>query len=227
MSLQENLSAYTDSFGLVQNRLPSPGDGWTSGNGLLFTGEAVCALAQAKELSDSLRPQYAKAVRNCAVVPGLYRRHPALVDQEGPDDYIGLGAVASLCDVTIAEEILKYGQANLWCMNNVTIGKKTLQSWLGRFPALICHLKFAAGQNPPLWQKIYWTAIVAFQPWNGLDEPILSWLLCEVAKGKSRICDLASKYFYRRLYKKYANGIHDVLVAYFGAEHPLAKAEVR
>jgi hypothetical protein len=121
-------------------------------NGLLYTSQG-CVIMQLRKV-DYDRKAIASTIASCEVKPNLFRRSPTNPqDQEGPDDYIGLGALAGVCGFhDIARDILEYGNSGQvpYTYNNVEPGKFTGGSWMGRFPAMIIHWKMAAVSNAKL-----------------------------------------------------------------------------
>lgn len=107
MSIQDDFKAYTDQFGLIQ---PTPGQ--TSGNGLLYTAEAIAALSDNNALDLSFKNQFIQAYANCEVFLGLLKRTPdGQMGQEGPDDYHGaMLASIYLPVLQLSRVILEYGQ---------------------------------------------------------------------------------------------------------------------
>lgn len=225
MTLREELADYTDAYGLVHpNKNPGPNN-W-SGNGLLFTAEALMLIYKDSPPSVEEQREIERIYNSCeAEAMGLYRRHPVafLRDQEAIDDYIGIGAAAYITGTGMAVEVLEYGRAHHWLMNNVD-GKWNWSAWLGRFPAMICHLEFAAGGRSSLWKRLWWALTVAFQPWSSESDPILSWLMVTVCAKRSFVCSLATDHFYRRLKKRYPGKMRQVFEIYFNStDHPIAK----
>ncbi len=111
---------YTDKSGLIHSELvhppPLPGKpsvaGPSNGNGLLYTSEA-CVIMELRHVSYAREKIY-NAIKTAQVKPGLFDRSPELTDQEeAPDDYIGLGALAGICGFhDIARDILNYGKGD-------------------------------------------------------------------------------------------------------------------
>lgn len=107
--MNEDYKPYTDRFGLVQ---PEPGDpAGTSGNGLLYTAQAVVAYHDNDELTYPKMLLFEEAFMACEKEPGLMNRAPeGKDDQEGPDDYVGCGLMSSYADDgSLARRILAYG----------------------------------------------------------------------------------------------------------------------
>lgn len=201
MSIQDDFKNYTDQYGLVQ---PNPNGG--SGNGLLYTAEAIVALFDKGALSQQNIDDFKKAYASCEKEPGLMMRSPIggpmNSDGEAPDDYVGCGAASFFLNDGLAERILKYGRGSpskygdtgLWARilylvlskcglskipynyNNVDPGVWTEWSWLGRQQNLICHLQFAAGETPPIWRRLWWCAAV-FQATRAMKSEHDSWIL--------------------------------------------------
>jgi len=92
--------------------------------------------------------------------------------------------------------------------NNVTPGNFTLAAWLGRFPAVFAHLKFACGKKPTFFEKLFWIISVLFSLFKkneDNDSFILTWHLTRVAEGKSKFFDLVI-WLWRKLMRKKRNG---------------------
>lgn len=228
-TIQDDFAPYIDKYGLVQ-----PAIGGTSGNGLLYTALYAMALLQQGTISVGLAGTILRAYYSCEKGPGLMQRLPnGAFGQEGPDDYVGCGLAANLLGTELAESIVTYGRGEKWLgliskynYNNVTPGVFTLASWLGRQPQVICHLEFAAGQNPPLWRKLWWNAAITlacFAKVTDQDAHTLTWCLIQVADGKSVITQPFVWLWRKVMAKRKPGGISQNLRDYFGFDHPLVK----
>jgi hypothetical protein len=109
----EDFKPYIDPTGMVSGR-PNP-DG-PEGNAILRVAEALVCWQRGEPYTMTMAYVAANGVRSCQSDPGLFHRTPKNCayhyDQEGVDDYIGLGVVAALMDRVIAQRILKYGREN-------------------------------------------------------------------------------------------------------------------
>lgn len=256
MSITDDYKPYTDKFGLVQPEAGSPAG--TSGNGLLYTAQAVVAYHDNDDLTQLKALAFDTVFTMCEKQPGLMMRAPqGKDDQEGPDDYVGCGLFSSYADDgELAKRILSYGDVrcitfdplaedaskrtlskivyytlrilNLgrgirYVYNNVDPGKFTLSSWLGRQPALIAHLKIAAGITPTLLERLVWCAGLWVAPSkDNHDAWILSW--CRVRSWRKRgILEKLSVWMWERKFKKIWGNPGDLLAAYFNnPNHPNA-----
>jgi hypothetical protein len=233
MALEQDFLEYVDSVGLVQNK-KHPGDECASGNGLLYTGVAAVILHD-RDVLDAFSPLFTSALATCEKWPGLYIRHPKCADQEAGDDYYGIGAASYYLASGAAQRVLSRGTRFpfRYCgviplpfyypNENQDPAHFDSRAWLGRFPALIAHLRYSAGYHPGLFAGLIHALSIAFSPWRNEDEPILSWLMIRVAYPQSWAVRLASKWFQRRLLKKYPRGMKDVFTRYFGEAHPIAQ----
>lgn len=102
--IQDDFKSVTDSYGLVQ-----PFGLW-SGNGLLYSAEAIVALNDNKALDAATIQSFWKAYYGCMVQIGLVERLPGYKDQEGPDDYHGCALASRYLGANLAHDILVYGQ---------------------------------------------------------------------------------------------------------------------
>jgi hypothetical protein len=101
---------YIDRFGLVQ---PEPGEpAGTSGNGILYTAQAIVAYNDHGHLDSDKTRNFEKAISACETQPGLLHRAPeGKTDQEGPDDYVGAALASRYVDGgALARRVLQYGQ---------------------------------------------------------------------------------------------------------------------
>jgi hypothetical protein len=105
-------SDYQDYDCIVHTTKPQDRDPGADNNGLLYTAEA-CTIMQLQNVSYD-RNDIATGLPHWQVEghPGLYRHAPEnKTDPEGPDDYIGLGALAGVCGFhEVARDILNYGK---------------------------------------------------------------------------------------------------------------------
>jgi hypothetical protein len=100
---------YTDKFGMIHTTKVGADGNPASNNGLLYTAEA-CTIMQLQGVSYD-RSRIASGLAAYQIMPGLFKRAPAnVVDQEAPDDWVGLGALAGVCGYhDVAQGILDYG----------------------------------------------------------------------------------------------------------------------
>lgn len=236
-----------------EDRLIRPARGARSGNGLLYLGEVLVMLRKFYIITLDDRLSATASLFDCEVegTHGLYRRCSRglwpWTDLEQQDDYIGIGAVSwAIGSPEIADEILEYGRSTKsriwpwlawprlnWIMNNALPGTlldengdRSFRPWLGRYPAMVAHLEFAANLRPPLWRKIWWAFTVMFSGSGdeNMDPWKLSYLMVQVMDGRSILCELAAKIFWIRL-ALLQGSMHVVYAKYFSKapEHPLAK----
>jgi hypothetical protein len=149
----KDFAEYTDIDGLIHTRKCPDGKASTL-NGVCYTGEVLALLGWTMlQGSDGCDPaMHVQAIASCSD-HGLLQRLPlkyGKTDQEGPDDYMGafagLGAASAYHHI---DDILQYGRANFWNMNNVQPDKFTLNSWFGRFPQIIGMGYWAAQRRAP------------------------------------------------------------------------------
>jgi hypothetical protein len=116
-----------------------------------------------------------------------------------------------------------YGQPK-YVYNNINPEEFALSSWLGRFPQLIAHAQFIAGEKVPLWRKLWWAGAVIQSSFSKeQDNKVLGWYLVLVGKDQSGICKAASSFWSYMMKKHYPEGIGQVLGDYFGNHnHPSA-----
>ena len=235
------LGEYTDADGLVSPYRMQVGQRNGSGNGLLYTSLAYLLLAvRARQYG----VQFAEMVRKCYLLPGLLRRGPAHPDHEGPDDYLAVGAAAGVLRLgafggackQVAGEILRYGRAHWWMMNNVDPGRWRWSSWFGRFPALIAHLEWAAWEPPPLWRRLAWAGalwLASRAEARQQDSWVQSWMmvLTVEALDVESLTPTLRWWEYRamdnwrhRARGVFPGGLRQCLGEYFGnGEHPLVR----
>jgi hypothetical protein len=103
---------FQDRFGLIHSVLVDPANlSPSTGNGLLYTAEA-CIIMKLRKV-DFDGKAIAATFASCQVKPGLFRRSPVQDDQDSVDDYIGIGALAGICNFhKIARDILSYGEGS-------------------------------------------------------------------------------------------------------------------
>lgn len=219
MMLEEEIKDFTDEWGLVthhKNKGPS-------GNGLLYTAWWVIILQQNGQLTPEVRAKYRKALQQCEVLPGLYKRHPMIHDHQGPDDYVGLLAVSRIAKLGLARRIALWGTDNCYNYNHIEPGKWRLKSWFGRMRQFVAHSKFAYGRQPSLIDKMIWCITVmtsAHASPKDQDRWTLTWLLIATAKDQSILTNFAARYFMKRMP---AGGLSLIFAQYFTYDHPIAK----
>lgn len=241
MSLKDEIKPYIDCEGLVSPSIPQPNTPG-SNNGVMYTSEMIMMLIANKEANSSDVFYYLNKINSCMKRDGLLGRHPGGTgDQEGPDDYLAYAAALDLIQTvsnqeadefnivrarTMARRIVLYGLEHLGNMNNVSPKNWSWTAFLGRQPQLTAAFLWASKISIPAPLRIYVAASIIASAFNkdlGVDSWRLSWLLVQIAKRHSWICRQASKLWYRRLYKKFPNGMKDVASVYYQAGHPFSK----
>lgn len=242
---KEEAKKYLDEYGLYQDTI-----GNHSGNSLLFTAHYALALLKNGQLTHVEADELSKALKSCELEPGLFQRHPTsfVGDQEGIDDYIGASAASFYVNLdhffpdtrTNAKEILDFGRSGRYKFFGIEIPYyypnhdpyKTsfnARAWLGRYPALIAHLKFCAGEYVNSLLFIYWAASIIlglFQNLENKDSRLLSLHMIHVAiyaKPDNILVTLLYKFFYWKVKRDYGS-IQEVFRRYFtDPNQPLIK----
>lgn len=200
----------------------------SSGNGLLYTSFYIIYLYKSGLISlDHINIFRNISLAGCQVEAGLFKRAPTKYDQEGIDDYIGISTACYVLKTREVIDIYNYGKANDWVFNNVVPGKFSFSSWFGRFPQFVAHLHYCAGVEPSFFLRLYLAGSIflsALAPKNHHDQRTLSWLMIQACYGKSKMIDLAAKFWYKRLNSLFPGGMREVFKDYFqNADHPLSK----
>lgn len=180
-------------------------------------------------------------IRKCIDAFGMLNRVPTSQPSglTGPDDYLGvINACKTFGNTSIPRGFLKASLRFKGCLNNEHPGEWTAQSFLHRQPQITAAMIAAAfpSYSNPLH---FCVRLIAF-PWfliaaitiaiSCINEPIgstdprrLSWHLLQTTKGASLLCWLASKIWYRRLYRDYGpEGMKAVAKIYYSPGHPFA-----
>ena len=193
MDIIQDFLQYEDKHGLIQPRV-----GHGSFNGLLYTGIAVVLLKRHGYADVALKYIYAMMKCQTSEHAGLYHRTPeGAGGQEGPDDYIGICAASQ----ELALYVCRYGRRTWWTFNNITQGKFTLKSWLGRQPQLVAHMMYGAGLRPGIFRRFWWAVVIAYSAFakkENQDAWMLAWLLIttfEKVESPSRLGRLAVRYW--------------------------------
>lgn len=219
VELSNAIKPFTTLEGFV-----SPGGGET-GNGILFTAEWLLCLDYNGCLWGQDFDAFLDLIRRVSPRKGLLARslgNPT--DQEGLDDYTGACAMS----VTVAQDVLKYGQSHFWYMNNS--GKLfNGKALFIRFQSLIAHIKFAAQVCPNFIERAAWLWSVNQCCKKGQetqDDWILTFFNCYAAKPRTV---LTADEFRAILAFDHAladvwgpEGMRAVFERYFGFKHPIA-----
>lgn len=241
MSLREEIIPYIDGYGLIAPQIPTGRKG--SDNGPCFTGEHYTMMVRNKEDNLSiLQAIFNYKISKCISPNGMLNRVPVgteTANQEQADDYYGvLSGCVSVGNTNIPRRFLGITIKNLGFLNNNDPTKRDGNSFLIRQPQLLaCMIAASFPEKPnPLhifvrllaFPLFWWSSLViATACWNtdisDTDARRLSWHLIQITKPVSFLCFLASKLWYKRLYKDYANGMKGVAQRYYEAGHPFAK----
>lgn len=179
---------------------------------------------------------------------GLFNRAKGHPDQNSCENLIGIVSTSQSC----ADELWRYGQARVplrgvlkdskWAKysdhfdalfgwikvrfnyNNVTPGKMTKSSFMGRFPHFIAHMEYTIGRTPPLWRRLYLAYVIATSgSKEGPDQDgwRIGWTLAEQHHGRTLLLYFASLRFCARLKKR--GGLRASQEGYFPANHPFMR----
>lgn len=207
MSLRTEIVPYTDGNGLVAPGLVPAGVMRGSDNGPMFTAEYLIMLNRNgdKPLVDAAVTNSLFSIRACIGVDTELHRAPGDTSPDEVDDHYGVISMAA-----------EYGIKPFF--------KLPIRLW--RQPQLLYAYLLAYGIPSFLLSplNIYTAIIIATScigaPTSDTDSRRLSWHLIQATKKKSLICNLASKLWYARLHKAYANGMLGVAALYYQEQHP-------
>jgi len=229
---------WRDPAGMVS---PFPDRNEITGNGLLYTAEAMISLKEMGLLTEQEIKDYIALMATCKVpgYEGLYNRSPLFLTQESIDDYSGLCAGYHLVGYYEGvEAILDYGKKNWFNYNNINPGKITASSWLIRFPQLIAQMYMCANKRVPFFLACYYilerlfTTYVSIRKGNRIHDFVLVGLMKSYSarsyNKSSRIMNWliqkTSYLFNKRVLQFYPEGYGQAFGDYCKIyEHPLTK----
>jgi hypothetical protein len=235
---QEIIFGYSDKYGFVSPQPTTHEDYPSSYNGVMYTSEFIVILVKLGLLTEVDRRWFMAQIGNCTSYETLNRTiswHDAPGGQEGPDDYYGLmNACKHIGDESFPKRFLASLLSDLGCLNNVNPGQFTFKSFLARQPQLVAAMVAAAYPKATIKDKLlrllafplflYSAIIIATSciraPRQDTDARRLSWHLIQTVSPVSALCRLASKLWYKRLYKTYPNGMKEVASLYYSLGHP-------
>ncbi len=237
MSLREEIIPYVDGNGLVAPNVVPEGTMQGSDNGPMFTAEYYIMLNYRQEEAPAFRDSaaFVELIQKCCSPPGNLMRAPGSVEQEQVDDFYGVLAacrVLSLYDWlpwNLAQDMLDHGWKNWGSYNSLFTNKWTKESFMWRQPQLLAAMYAAADrQSWRTWPLFAYAALVIAiscigVPVGRTDERRLAWLLIQAVAPVSRMCRLASRLWYRRLYRDYPDGMRGVAAIYYQGDHPFKK----
>lgn len=221
MQIIEDYSLWRNKYGLQENNKL----GHTSQNPVRWTAQYLVAL-----IMYSYGKNYSPVEefdRIKSIIPfkerGLLLRDPSSLEQDSIDNYIAVGFIASVISLQIAKDILDYGSKHLrfYCTNGFT-----WKGYLGRFPQLFAHLKWALGQEPNWFERMAWyLSVYIGANSTSQDSKILTWFLILVSEDENNITKWLSKRFKQKLREQYPHGIGQVLKEYYHDQddHPDVK----
>jgi len=230
VSLAGDYPYAADSSGLVSDKVDLMGTEFRSrstGNGLMYSAE----LSHAFHKTNHLPGELMSGVMGCEIEPGHWSRHSGLkrlkMPNQGPDDLYGVMLFSHLWDEEIAKRWLVEGRRKLFMINAREPGKWRWGSWWGRFPALVAHTQFAAGEIPSLPMLAWWVSALMLavdSPRKKQDNFAIGWAMAKVAEGKMPEIDRYVEIFRRKFKKKFPHGMGQVRLEYGWSEyHPNVK----
>lgn len=150
-----------------RERNPSPD---STGNGILYLSLAhICAVLNRFEIKAL---EYSLILQSCytSQYPGILNRSPSKEnDQNGWDDYIGVGAACYLMGIPNvswvslnAGNIRRFVFFKWFFKNNKPdqfniFSKETWQAWFGRNPSVITHLQLCSSVWPHALRNLWWS----------------------------------------------------------------------
>lgn len=203
MSIQIDFSSYMTVDGyLCPNAVPS-GTVRGADNEPCFTSEYYIIKQKNNDLSTTDIIKYLSLIQGCINSDGYLTRAPGDTTLGNPDNSFGVYAGLVVLNQTLP---VKY-------------------YWeLLRMPQLyftsLCASKSVKWYKPWQWPlHVISAVIIALScmntDTNNTDARRLSWLLIQATKPYSFLCSLASKIWFKRLHKDYANGLKDVYGIYY------------
>lgn len=229
--LRDAIQDYVEGDGLIAPA-PNPTHIFrTCDNGVMFFSEYHILLVKNGESTYGDCFAYANTIRSCFVAdcPGLVARAPGDRGFEAPDDYYGVFAACVVLEhKTLGNQILEWGRSHFGSYNTNEPKKWTFDSWLFRQPQLAAAAYCAGSTTIPLHIRplLWYTAAVIATSCMGVDPSNadarrLCWLLIQAVTPYSWLCRMASKLWFKRLYKTYGpEGMRAVAARYYSAGHP-------
>lgn len=225
MSLREEIQPYIDGNGLVAPNLTGNAVRG-SDNGVMYTAEYLIML---KYLRCPLPYITISCVDECFdEAKGILSRAPGDKGQEGPDDYYAFCALLSVMRwYGFGKTMLYHGFKHFGFFDN---GNGGGSAFLWRQLQMIAAMASAAGLGwvPLFWPFYLFAALVIATscigvPTSQADPRRLSWHLIQ-ATWRSPLTRLASKIWYRRLYRDYGpDGMKAVAKVYYRDNHPFQR----
>lgn len=247
MSFREEIDLYRDRFGYpTRSREPFPASRDPEGNCLMFLAEEMLILEDQglRRFQDTAR--FSDLVGKCQLQLGNYARTPIgcpfREDQEQQDDFIGIATASAILGTAHAFQIFTLGRCTRFRWKFLSFrfafptsmkafGSETtdVNQWLGRSPAFVAHLHWAAGVKPNWFYRIAWSWALAFAGWFdplAQDPWRIGYLMARTAWRAHRWYTIeywAVRLWAKRLFKHWPGGIPDVRKRYFqDPNHPLA-----
>lgn len=244
------LTPYIQGCGLIDaSLLPVPTPFERGDNSTMFFGESICIMSKLmsdpeanKELSETVR----QVLAPCFIEPGLLKRGPTNLNQDGPDNMLGVLAACKLSgETSIPRAILLYGIRHLGFFNQPRPGKFTgsdgkisWEAFLWRQFQLVAATVSAARLGPfrllalpfYLWTAgvILLSAVKRKPPTENMDSRRLAWLLVQIVRKDSLLCYLASKLWYMALRQDFplsvwGQSMRGVASHYYEKGHPFSR----
>jgi len=238
MSIKDDFQPYIVGYILLApNPLtPSPGSKG-SDNGTMYTSEYFIMLKKNGLLGPADAADYVARIASCVDSNGLLNRVPIGQNDEldSPDDYYGVAdGCIEMGETGIPRGFLRCLVKYLGCLNNVSPGTFSWQSFLARQPQMVCAIfsaAFPSLKNPlhylvrllgfPLYlisAIVLLVSCIGADP-SDTDARRLAWHMGNATSKVSLMCWLAFKVWKNRLYKTYPNGMKDVAGIYY-QPHP-------
>lgn len=232
MTLKLDMQGYFDADGLVAYQPVPPGTRNASGNGVMLTSLYYMQLQARGELVDSDILDFCATISGCAQFAGLYNRGPVQPDQQAQDDLVMLALASKKIGLLYSTSMLEYGRSTFprYLYNNVNPGSMKFKdgrwnwnAWLGRMPQFVAHLQYCAGETPGFIKRLIWREVIDHSGKPGdQDSWLLSWALCEAARGQTGLVANTILDWEMRMHGSFPGGMKEVIAKCLNPEHPIA-----
>lgn len=232
MSLKSEIKEYTDKNGYVNPNPISKDSGRSCDNSTMFSSEIYIMLTKRQEDSPRDADEWEILIDKSSIKPGLTARYPEDNAPDSPDNlYAILAASKVLNKPKVAQDFLNYGLRNFGFYNpsnpDHILNKDKSINWITfqwRQPQLVFAALCAANKHEwwHFWNlgfALYTFLVILVScintPITDTDSRRLAWLLIQATCEDSLLCILASKLWYKRLYKDYKYGMRNVAAIYY------------
>ena len=222
----------------VYHTVKDPSEDYTSGNHAVLNATYYAILNKFNAVTEADRITAQAFIEASRGPNDTFNRTPTKPDLQGQDDPIGIATTSGALGLPYSYELYLRGNKWMypklkgipipltWYFNNETRTDLNIKSWYGRFFWFKAFITESAGEEPSLFQEIMYIVMlygdIRNKNPNDTSGRILTWLMNQQMKGKSKLVDYFINKWEISISELYPHKFGSVFGIYHGESHPFA-----